>query len=198
MIERFNDYETTKAYSDYPTLPRGGYVCKIMKAEVKANSTGKYVQVYFDIAEGEYRDFYSQDYKNQQSEDKKWRGNYLLNIPKDDGSERDGWTKRRFKTFTESLEESNPGYHFDWDEQKFKGKIIGGLFNQREYSKRDGSGTAWATNMAQVTTVEKIRSGEFKIPNDKPLKGSSSKSTNTDDLNGFLDVPAGTDDELPF
>ena len=163
-----------------------------MGVELCTNKIGQYVKISCDVAEGEYASFFANEYKNQQQEDKKWHCNYLLNVPNDDGSEKDGWTKRRFKTFTEALEESNPGYHFDWDEQKFKGKLIGGLFNEREYAKNDGS-TGRAINMAQVTTVEKIRSGKYQLPKDKLLPGSSAT-----DSDGFMNIPEGADEELPF
>ena len=105
-IKRFGDYEKTQAYGDYEALPKGGYVVKILGAEVCNNSVGQYVKISCDIAEGEYAGFYAKEYKAQQSEDKKWHCNHLLYIPNDDGSEKDNWTKRRFKTFTEALEES--------------------------------------------------------------------------------------------
>ena len=175
-------------------LPKDGYVVKILGAEVCSNSKGQYVKISCDIAEGEYTGFYAKEYKAQQSEDKKWHCNYLLNIPNDDGSEKDNWTKRRFKTFTEALEESNPGYHFDWDEQKFKGKIAGGLFNEREYEKNDGS-IGRATNLAAFCKVDKIRSGDYKLPKDKILSSNNSSRTNSDD---FMSVPDGADEEMPF
>lgn len=193
-IKRFGDYEKTQAYGDYDVLPKGGYVVKILGAEVCNNSVSQYVKISCDIAEGEYAGFYAKEYKNQQSEDKKWRCNYLLNIPNDDGSERDSWTKRRFKTFTEALEESNPGYHFDWDEQKFKGKIAGGLFNEREYEKNDGS-IGRATNLAQFCAADKIRSGNFKLPKDRTISKPNSVQQNSD---GFMQIPEGGDEELPF
>lgn len=196
-IRKFGDYDKTQAYGDYQPLPKGGYVVKIMGAQVCENSHGQYIKIGCDIAEGEYKGFYANEYKSQQSEDKKWHCNYLLNVPNDDGSEKDGWTKRRFKTFTEALEESNPGYHFDWDEQKFKGKIVGGLFNQREYQKNNG-GTAWATNLAQICTVEKIRSGKFTLPEDKPLAGTPIPSAASAPGDGFMNIPDGVKDELPF
>ena len=196
-IRRFNDYNETKAYGDIQTLPRGGYVLKIMGAEVCESKIGQYIKISCDVAEGEYRDFFANDYRNQQLEDKKWHCNYLLNVPNDDGSEKDGWTKRRFKTVTEALEDSNPNYHFDWDEKKFKGKLIGGLFNEREYQKNDGS-VGRVTNLAQLCTVEKIRSGKFQIPDDKLLNGNSNTSRKTND-DGFMNIPDGAGDEgLPF
>lgn len=194
-IKRFDSYGRTQAYKDYEQLPKGGYVLKIMGAEVCENRIGQYVKISCDIAEGEYKDFYAKEYRAQKAEDKKWHCNYLLNVPNDDGTEEDGWTARRFKTVTEALEASNARYHFDWDEQKFKGKLIGGLFNEREYKKNDGS-VAKATNLAQLCAVEKIREGKFKIPADKPLKENASGSQTSND--GFMNIPDGADEALPF
>ncbi len=194
-IRRFSDYEQTKSYKDFEQLPRGGYVLIIKGAELCENSFGQYTKIMCDIAEGDYKDFFMNDYLGQKKGDRKWRCNYLLNTPKDDGSEKDGWTKRRFKTVTEALEESNPGYHFDWDERKFKGKLIGGLFNEREYEANNGE-IRRATNLAQLCSVEKIRSGNYKIPEDKLLE--SKQSMPTTDKDGFMQIPDGADDELPF
>ena len=198
-IKRFNDYNETKAYGDIQTLPKGGYVLRIMGAEVCENSYGQYIKISCDIAEGEYKEFYANEYRNQQQEDKKWRCNYLLNVPNDDGSKEDGWTKRRFKTVIEALEDSNPGYHFDWDEKKFKGKLIGGLFNEREYEKSDKS-IGKATNLSQLCAVEKIHSGKFEIPADKLLgAGKKSASTDTSASDGWVNIPDNADDDgLPF
>ena len=193
-IKRFNDYDTVKAYSDFPVLPRGGYVMEIKGATPQSSQNGDYIKIALDIKEGEYAGFYEKEYASQSGTDRKWRCHYLLNVPKDDGSERDDWSKRSFKTFTAALEESNPGYLFDWEEDHFKGLLIGGLFNMREYEKSDGS-IGKATNMARVTTVEKIRKGDYTIPNDTLLKGSGSRSGSGDD---FMDAPSGISEELPF
>lgn len=192
MIKKFSDYEQTKGYGDYEKLPKGGYVLVIKGAEVLSNRIGEYIKIAADIYEGEFIQYFTREYKNQQTEDKKWHCNYLLNIPKDDGSEQDGWTKRKFKTFTEALEESNEGYHFDWDEQKFKGKLIGGLFNEREYEGRDGA-VRKATNWANVCTVDKIREGSYTLPDDKLINKAPTTSST-----GFMDIPDSVDDELPF
>ena len=169
MIKKFGDYEKTQAYGDFERLPKGGYVMQIKDVETCTNRIGEYLKIAADIYEGDYIQFFAKEYKAQQSEDKKWHCNFLLNIPKDDGSERDGWTKRSFKTFTEALEDSNEGYHFDWDEQKFKGLLIGGLFNEREYESNSGQ-IRTATNWAGVCSIEKIREGSYKLPKDKLLE----------------------------
>lgn len=196
MIKKFSDYEQTKGYGDYERLPKGGYVLVIKAAQLMQNSMGEYIKVSADIYEGEYIQFFTREYKAQQSEDKKWHCNYLLNVPKDDGSEQDGWTKRKFKTFTEALEDSNEGYHFDWDERRFKGLLIGGLFNEREYEGRNGD-IRRATNWGGVCAVSKIREGNYKLPADKLLnKGYSAAAPASSD--GFMSIPDGDDEELPF
>ena len=188
-IRKFNDYETTQTYKEYGQLPKGGYTIKILKAEVCENSIGQYIKLNCDIAEGEYLGFYSNEYKNQQSENKKWHCNYLLNVPNDDGTERDGWTKRKFKTIIEAIEDSNSGYHFDWDEQKFKGKIVGGLFNELEYKDNNGN-IRRVTNLAKICNVEKIRKNKFTLPNDVLLNKQEKN-----DFDKFMHIP---DSELPF
>lgn len=195
-INRFKDYNETKAYTDIKQLPKDAYICKILGAEVHENSNGQYVKLSCDVCEGEFANFFMDDWKAQQTEDKKWHCNYLLNVPKDDGTEKDGWTKRRFKTVINAIEDSNPGFHFDWDEQKFKGKIIGGLFNLREYEDSQGN-IKEATNLAQITTTEAVKNGTCKIPADKKL--SKSSSTVPADVPGFMVLNDQMEDEgLPF
>lgn len=189
-MQQFKGYDETKSYSDFQQLPKGAYVLRIMNAEEKQNDNGKYIEVSCDVEEGEFKGFFLDDYKNQQREDKKWHCKYLLNEPKDDGSERDGWTKRRFKTFTEALEESNDGYHWDWDETKWKNKLIGGLFNIRQYEVNGE--VREATNLAQLCSVEKVRSGKYKLPKDKLIESKPAEVTASSD---FMTVP---ETELPW
>ena len=154
------------------------------------------------IVEGEYSGYYQKKFDANTNEDRKWPGTFLLNVPRDDGSERDGWTKRSFRTFTDALEDSNPGYHFDWDEAKFKGKMIGFVFNYREWTAPDGR-EVMSPNAARATTIDKIRKGDFKIPKDKLLPGHTDAGTSastpeyagSDDM---LNIPPGTDEEVPF
>lgn len=197
MIKGFGDFDKVTGYQDKAQLPVGGYVMKIMGATVEENRIGQYVKISMDVAEGQYKDFFANDYRAQEGgqRGKVWHCNYLLNVPADDGSERDGWTKRKFKTFTEALEASNDGYHFDWDEKKFKGLTIGGLFNMREYKTRDGN-IGRSPNLAQVTSVEKIRTGKFRIPKDQLISGSQDGAPAPAAAPNSYTVV--NDDDLPF
>jgi len=196
-MKAFKGYDETKAYgSGMEQLPKGGYVCKIMKASVESGQYGEQLVIALDIAEGDFKDYYANEYRNQDREDKKWHGNYYLSIPTDDGSEKDGWTKRKFKTFTNAVEDSNSGYAWNWDETTLKGKLFGGLFIEKE---RIYQGKIYTSTICGgATTIGAIREGEFKLPKDRPVKNAPSGTRPASD-EGFMDVPAGVGDEgLPF
>ena len=192
MIKKFGDYATTQAYTDGAALPKDGYVCKILNAQVKDGKKGQYIQIAYDIAEGPYADHFKKIFDGNKNEDKKWSTYFFLNIPNDDGTEQDGWTKRSFKTFTNALEDSNEGYHFDWDESKFKNKLIGGLFHYEEYQRNDGK-VGKSTKMKNACSVAKIRSGSFKLPDDKLINKPAANTTED-----FMNIPDQIDEEIPF
>lgn len=190
-IKRFDGFENVKGYGEAgEMLPRGGYVIKIIDAKVENKGYGDAVKLAFDIHEGEYKDYYLTRYNNNQREDKKWPGIFYINLPKDDGTEKDNWTKRRFKTFIDALEESNEGFHFDWDEKKFANKLLGMVFNYRQYEFNGNVGMT--PNPARTCSVKAIRDGRYKVPEDKMLKHQPSSVPP-----GFTEIK-GDDTELPF
>ena len=90
---------------------------------------------------------------------------------KEDGTEKDNWTISVFKAFTEAVEESNQGYHWDWDETTLKGKVFGCLFRREEWEYDNRSG--WKTQPCKAVSVSIIRENKFEIPKDKPLQNKS-------------------------
>ena len=196
-MKKLKGYAEAQVYSDQERLPAGGYVLKILDVKYQENNWGDVIILSFDIEEGGYKGFFAANYKAQAQEDKKWKGTYRLQVPKDDGSEQDNWKQRRFKTIMQNFEESNQGYHWNWDEQTLKGKLIGALFNNKEYDFNGRHG--FFTNCHSLVTVEKIRSGKFDIPADMLLKvGTRNESQPAMDSDGFMNIPNGTEEELPF
>lgn len=163
----FNGYKAERKTAR-EILPVGGYVAKILNAKEIEYTWGSVLEISFDICEGDYRDFFAADYRGNTDENKKWRGNYRLNVPKDDGSEKDGWTKNTFNGAMWAIEESNPGYRWAWDETTLKGKTVGVIFRNKEWEYEGKTG--WTTEAGILDTVENIRSGKFKSLKDKPLK----------------------------
>lgn len=198
-MKPFKDYDKVDPYANKEKLVPGGYVLRIegVKYETKPGVSDQII-LSFDIYEGEFKDFFMKNWIDQTQEDKKWKGTYRIWIPTDDGSETDGWSKRRFKTIMNAFEDSNPGYAWDWNEQGLKGKLIGGIFNRKEY---DFNGrTGFFTQCYMLTDVDSIRDGNFKIPEDTLLKKTNiaydSAPMPPDD--GFMKVPETDMDELPF
>lgn len=197
-MKPFKNYEKVQTFANRPTLPEGGYVCKILNAEEKVYKTasGEFhkLEVSIDIIEGEYTGFYAADYRSQQGEDKKWKGVLRMSVPTDDGSELDERIKSAFKTNITAVEESNDGYHWDWNEAGLKGLVIGCLFQSQEWEFNGKTG--WKAQPYGFIDAEKIRSGDFKVPKPRPLKNKTAGSTPASVSSDFEEVIA--DSDLPF
>ena len=184
------DFKKERSYSGREQLPVGGYVCSILSAKVESYDWGSKLNIAFDVAEGEYAGIFQRDYQNNTNENKKWRGVFKLNLPKDDGTEQDAWTKRKFGNTIWAIEQSNPGYIWNWDEKTLKGKKIGLIFRNEEWAMEGRSG--WTSKAAGADSVDNIRNGKFRMLPDKPLKNKPS--------GGYADVleTVESDGELPF
>jgi hypothetical protein len=191
-------YKKAQTYTEQEKLPAGGYVLGIVDAKEQSGDYGDTLIIAFDIIEGEYKGFYQRNLESQTREDKAWKGKYRVPVPKDDGSEQDEWKMRRLKTVVYNIEESNPGYHFDWDNVgSLKGKKIGALFNNKEYEFNGHHG--FYTNCHSLVPVENIRSGKFKIPEDTLLRRNGRAQPQPSPVgDGFMTIPEGAEDEFPF
>jgi len=192
-------YDKTKRKKAYEALPKDAYVIKIMNAKETANKngSGRHLAIAFDIAEGDYKDFYMEQFNSNTAEDKKWPNDaiYRLTIP-DDGAQTfviDNWN-----TFFADLEDSNNGYVFTGDTSKLKGKLIGGKFHieQTEYRGQIYN----HTRLRWTCVADDVRSGKAvkNMPNDKLLNDKPSRSAAQSSDTGFMDVPAGSQEEIPF
>lgn len=188
-------YDKSKRRKSFEQLPKDCYVIKILNAKEAANKTsGSRLDISFDIAEGEFKDFYMQQYKNNSNEDKKWPNDaiFRINIPSD-GSPQYVWDS--WNTFFADLEDSNNGFVFAGDPATLKNKVVGGKFHieQTEYNSKIYN----HTRMRWTCVAADVRSGKAAktMPNDKllaPAKVPASVDT------GFIDVPAGSPEELPW
>lgn len=202
----FKGYDEAKKAAQYSggKLPEGAYVCKILNVDYNESSdSGKSdtIELSFDIVEGEYKDFFKTQYQNNTSEDKKWKGRVLIYVPLDDGSEKDGWTKNSFAKWTNSLEESNKGYVWDWDESKWKNKLVGIVFGTTG-TVLDGKEITY-TEARFPVSVDTVKSGKAPKANFKARNGYSGTSSGNnsgrkpESLSDFVNVN-GDDDSLPF
>ncbi|HRT84278.1 MAG TPA: hypothetical protein P5523_06530 [Bacteroidales bacterium] len=180
-MKKYDGYEKAEAFTgEFKTLEPGGYICKILKVQAEEKDYGTLLRIGFDIAEGEHEGYYKRRFesKKQSNPDAKWPGMYYQPIIQAD--------LRYFKGFMTSLEVSNPGFKWNWDENKLVGKLFGGIFGEEEYEKQDGSiGTTVKCRF--VRSVDAIREGEFKTPEKKLLNPANTGWKQVED-----------DDELPF
>lgn len=191
------NYDSAEKYAEGKKLPAGGYICKIINVKEQMSKAGNEMLVLaFDIAEGEFANYYRETFDRSASEDKKWRGNFYIMVPPEDAATKN-WQLRRFKTIISKIEESNPGYHFDWEHpEKMAGLKIGMLFNEQEYVATNGA-NRFTTRPKYLELVETIRSGDFEVPATDYLKSSGSEQIPED--NKFMDIPDNTDGEhIPF
>lgn len=187
------NFENVQAFTNIENLPAGGYICEIKKAAEKPNRNGgSHIEVLFDIKDGEHAGWFEKDYRAQNREDKFWRGIYNQNVPNENGSSYEMQLKF-LKSFVNAVEESNPGYHWDWNEAGLKGKKIGVIFGERE--KLSGKGRVYTvTNAAKVVSVKDIENGNFEIP-EKKLLPASQKPV---DINVGFEAIDEDNGDLPF
>lgn len=202
-MKQFSGYKEAKASaSSGAKLPEGAYVCKILKVEYKPADNPKWndqIEICFDIVEGEFKDFFKKQYIGNSAEDKKWKGRKWINVPKDDGSEYDAWYKSQFAKWTDAFEKSNSGYVWDWDETKWKNKIVGIVFGTTG-TVIDGRDIQY-TEARFAVPAEQVRNGSAPkakfIDRSKRDKGAPAAApTTTDD--GWMKVPETDEPELPF
>lgn len=188
-------YDKSRRRQNFEMLPKGAYVIKILNAreDPNKNGSGSHLTIAFDIAEGDYQDFFRKQFDRSTNEDKKWPndGVYYLTVPTDGCQE---YVLTNWNTFFADLEDSNNGFVFQGDVQTLKNKLIGAKFalEQSEYNGRiyDHIKMRW------TCVADDVRSGNpGQMPNDKLVEKSAPAPSN----DGWTNIPAGSfDDDLPF
>ena len=151
---------------DFRGLPIGAYECVIMDARVNHNEqSGKDTfKVSVDIASGEFKDYFRKMYENDTRIDRKWNNNAVKYLSYT------GDNVAFFKGFIKTIENSNIGYVWDWDETKLKGKKVCGVFQYEEYKKQDGT-KGIKVRLNKFRSLDKL--GEIEVSDSiKMLDGS--------------------------
>lgn len=197
MIKKPQGYDTAAAYTgEVQSLPKGKYVCKIKQVATQQSRNGNLqLVILYDIAEGEYKDFYKNAFDEEKSrnrENARWRGVFKQNM--------EGKGLPWLKGIITAIEKTN-NFVFPWDqennEQSLKGKQFGGIFRRRQYETQTG-------NKAFVTELFQIRSKEgleyAKVPDDELLPDAVQVAATPSPVgDGFMSIPDGANDEgIPF
>lgn len=193
MIDKIENWDSVEPnYGERKMIKPGGYICQVIGVVMEKSKNGNdMITINFDISEGEEKGYYMKRYKEAprgNGQEPRWQGKYYI-VKGTDGYE------GRLKAFITSIEESNQGFIWDWDEQKLRGQSFGGIFREEEYIANGEIRTS--SKLWQVRSIKTIKSGDFEIPKKKEI---------SDDQREKLEEQSGTfpgyqppdDNDLPF
>ena len=164
--KQYKDAEASGG-GDFERLPAGGYVVRITAvSDVPAK---EYLDVVFDIAEGERKGFYSDEWGASHP--------FAHHVVLSYKPAALGMFKGRLKAIDESnrtnfVEAAESGLN----EQALVGKIVGAIIGYEEYESNQGD-VRERTYVKQLVAAEKIRSGAFKVPELKKLASKPADTT---------------------
>lgn len=184
-MKKIENFEQVKASGEFDQLKPGGYIGVLYKAEDESDK--EYLKVFFDIADGEFAEYY----KNLYSQFNFWGGVFFRSYKEKALS--------MFKVFIKSVEESNPGYVWNWDESTLKGKKIGLILQEEEFVPTGGAHAGELRTrliVQKVVNVETIKSGKYKVPELKKLDKYTAPTVQTQPT---AHQPVNiSNDDLPF
>lgn len=182
-MKPIKDYDKVQASGEYERLAPGGYVIRITGVEDAKDEHGRlreFLRITYDIAEGPE----AGRYKDETPENA-YRHQFVRSYKET--------ALGMFKAFTNAVQDSNPGYVWDWKEAALKGKLVGVVIGYEEYEANDGN-VKERQRVAACMSAERIRKGNFKVPELKKLAASASAPTGSP-ISGFTPV---SDDDIPF
>lgn len=171
-------------------LPVGDYVARIKATKIDGDEPDQQLVFRLDVEEGEYKNYFfnrfTNDSKNSRFEPK-YKGIYRLRIPNPDNTKAQYPDNdlRRFKDAIYRIEQSNPGYHWEWDENSLKGLLIGIHMKEDSYNGYNFTKIGW------LVTVDEARNGNTQTHQ----MGDADDTQFIDKKSGFTAVET---DELPF
>ena len=106
-----------------------------------------------------------------------------------------------FKGFIKTIENSNVGYVWDWDETKLKGKKVCGVFQYEEYEKQDGT-KGIKVRLSKFRSLDKLKdievSDSVKLLDGTYVDYEEYIERQDNPLSDFKDEMEISSDSLPF
>jgi len=188
-----SEFKSERSASErYPMLPKGLYIAQIKGVKVEEDGPDQRLTLRLEITEGEYAGYYTKRYNADKERggqfEVKYKGDLVLYAVDKKNTQR-RWPDSDIKTFNGAIwtiEQSNPGYHWDWNEDGLKGKFVGINVRQGSYN-----GNPYTT-IGRLESIPEIREGKCKVMQDAKPRGTAQAETSTND--GFTQV----DEDVPF
>ena len=200
MITKPQGYDEAPAYTgEAMQLPAGCYVCRILGVKQEEDRGHDRFIMQFDIDEGEHKGFYQKQHGQATQTDPnfKYKGVHWQNM--------DGPGLPFFKGLITSIEKSNKNFTFPFgqqgNEKTLVGKRFGAVMGREEFLTSDGK-KRMATKIVQIRSVGGRK--DAKVPEDKLLEENAGPAPSQSpqygpvDKDGFMNIPDGIDEELPF
>lgn len=145
-------YDQINEAGELKQLIPGIYLLKI--TDVIDFPEKEYWEVYYDIAQGEYKDYFAAAKASIGRDISKEIRSYKSNaLP-------------FFKGFIVAVEKSNPPYAWNWDEKSLAGKYVVGVFGEEEYIDKNNE-IKTITALQEFRSIAAYKEGKLKVP---PLK----------------------------
>lgn len=152
---------------DFTPITLGGHrgVIKSIEEYTSEFSGNTSLKVEVDTASDDKQpNYFQSQYDNDTRSDRKWSNGAIKYVSlKDDEN-----CVRMLKAFITSVENSNPGFKYDWNKDviQLNDKKVGLIFGLEEYNANDGS-IKTAAKLTQFRSIDKV--DEAKVPKVKTL-----------------------------
>lgn len=170
----------TREDGESTRLPVGGYICKI--TGVTDLPEKEYLRIEFDIADGPHKGYFAESYQRFGY----WGGSTIRSYKET--------ARSMFNGFVQAVENSNPGYKWDWNEKGLVGKLIGVVIGEREYLNKANE-IRIGIQAAQIRSIDIIREGKYKPTELRRLSAGDRAKAGAAASTGYTEV---TDEDLPF
>lgn len=190
-MKPINGYKAEAPTTGYPMLPKGLYVAQIKGVKLEGTEPDQRLVLRIDIVEGEYTGYYTKRYKADQERggkyEVKYKGDFSIQIPNENNPKRQhyDWDLRSLNNAMWAIEDSNSGYHWDWNETGLKGLNIGINVRQGTYN-----GNPY-TIIGRLESLKMMAEGKCKVMADSKPRVDAPAATDTS--GGYV-----VDEEVPF
>ena len=170
MIAKPKIYDEVQVNLDFERLELGGHKGIIKNvseytSQISGNTSLK-VEVDTDSTDKQ-PGYFQKQYDNDTRSDKKWStgATKYVSLKEDENC------VKMLKSFITSVENSNPGFTYDWnkDVDQLKGKKVGLVFGLEEYQNQEGK-LKTATKLNQFRSLDKV--DHVSIPKVRLVSGA--------------------------
>lgn len=174
-MKAFNGFKAEANSRKPKQLPAGAYVAKIKGVKVEGQEPDQHLIIRVDVEEGEYKSYFFDRFMREKENSRfepRYKGDYKLRIP-NEANTKALYPESDLKRFNDAIwriEQSNPGYHWDWDENGLKNLLVGINMQESEFN-----GFRF-TKIARLETVDDVRNGRCQMIQPQAPRGDADDS----------------------